>query len=208
MVDVVGVGEGAEAGVRFLAGRWGVWKGRGEGDVCGVGVSVGCQGGGWGGGWGGGRVWGVLGEGGLGFSLSLLSLPCHRLLALPSEPGLGDAYILTIVLSSQHARAYLIHSEPVGTPLLGRDKMGCNCFSSGEAQHTEDIMPSAYRYMLAFFKLVDDVPGYEELDLKVESDPAGEGDRVVRWVEGDVERSGPGVTFSMGVEGARGEGTL
>ena len=65
--------------------------------------------------------------------------------------------------------------------------------------------------MLAFFDLVDSVPGYEEVELEVpaERGPDGGGERhVVQWVEGDVVRTAPMVTFSMGEEGGRGEGTL
>lgn len=64
--------------------------------------------------------------------------------------------------------------------------------------------------MLAFFDLVDSVPGYEEvkLEVPVEKGADGEGGRMVQWVEGDVVRTAPMVTFSIGEEGGRGEGTL
>ncbi|KAL9129616.1 MAG: hypothetical protein Q9217_001972 [Psora testacea] len=101
---------------------------------------------------------------------------------------------------AKRARAYLIHSEPLDTPLFGRQQMGCNCLSSGEAQHTECIMPRAYKSMLEFFRLVNDVPGYEEGEMDVEVD-GNEAERMVKWVEGDGERTGAGITFSMGDEG-------
>ena len=69
-------------------------------------------------------------------------------------------------------------------------------------------MPQAYTAMLDFFRLLNDVPGYEEAALHVEANDEEEDARVVRWIEGDVERTGPGVTFSMGTEGGRGQGTL
>ncbi|KAL2054147.1 hypothetical protein ABVK25_005686 [Lepraria finkii] len=71
---------------------------------------------------------------------------------------------------SKHACAYLIHNEPVETPLHGRAQLGCNCFSSGEATFTECIMPRAYKSMLAFFQLVNDVPGYFEAEVEPQGD--------------------------------------
>lgn len=64
----------------------------------------------------------------------------------------------------QRGRAYLISPHPLETPLTGREEFGCNCYSSGEAVHTECIMPRCYRSMLDFFQLVADVPGYQELE--------------------------------------------
>ncbi|MCJ1469351.1 hypothetical protein MMC07_007984 [Pseudocyphellaria aurata] len=66
---------------------------------------------------------------------------------------------------AKRARAYLLSPDPVETPLTGREYFGCSCYSSGEADHTECIMPHAYRSMLGFFQLVADVPGYEELEI-------------------------------------------
>ena len=69
-------------------------------------------------------------------------------------------------------------------------------------------MPRAYKSMLEFFKLVNDVPGYEEREIDVELGAEVEGqERMVRWIEGDMESLGSGITFSMG-DGGRGEGTL
>ena len=71
---------------------------------------------------------------------------------------------------SQRARAYLTHHESLDTPLYGRDQLGCNCFSSGEPTFTENIMPRAYKSMLAYFQLVNDVPGYYETEMLPEAD--------------------------------------
>ncbi|KAK3172520.1 hypothetical protein OEA41_005842 [Lepraria neglecta] len=82
---------------------------------------------------------------------------------------------------SKRARAYLIHNEPVETPLYGRAQLGCNCFSSGEATFTECIMPRAYKSMLTFFQLVNDVPGYFEGEVEPQGDDSS---RYVSWEEG------------------------
>lgn len=66
---------------------------------------------------------------------------------------------------NQRARAYIISGEPLDTPLTGREDFGCNCYSAGEEFNTECIMPKAYKSMLAFFQLVNNVPGYQELEL-------------------------------------------
>lgn len=76
----------------------------------------------------------------------------------------------------QRARAYLLSPHPLDTPLSGREDIGCNCFSSGEAVHTECIMPQAHRSMLGFFQLVADVPGYQEIEA-MQLPPAEDGDR-------------------------------
>ncbi|KAL8710219.1 MAG: hypothetical protein Q9220_005150 [cf. Caloplaca sp. 1 TL-2023] len=61
------------------------------------------------------------------------------------------------------SRAYIQSSEPLDTPLKGREDFGCNCYSAGTGEVLELVMPSAWRSMLGFFQLVNDVPGYCEL---------------------------------------------
>ncbi|KAI4227002.1 MAG: hypothetical protein L6R36_002748 [Xanthoria steineri] len=63
----------------------------------------------------------------------------------------------------EHTRAYLQSDEPVGTSLTGREDFGCNCYSAGQNEVLERVMPVAYKAMLTFFQLVKDVPGYHEL---------------------------------------------
>lgn len=83
----------------------------------------------------------------------------------------------------QRVRTYLIHNEPVETPLAGRHELGCNCFSSGESTFTECIMPRAYKSMLAYFQLVNDCPGYFEAELDIPKDE-DDTSRVVKWETG------------------------
>ncbi|KAL8914173.1 MAG: hypothetical protein Q9171_001168 [Xanthocarpia ochracea] len=63
----------------------------------------------------------------------------------------------------ERARAYIQSGEPLETPLSGREDFGCNCYSAGQNEVVERIMPVAYKSMLRFFQLVNDVPGYREL---------------------------------------------
>ncbi|CAO1600063.1 MAG: hypothetical protein LQ349_000158 [Xanthoria aureola] len=63
----------------------------------------------------------------------------------------------------EHTRAYLQSDELVGTPLTGREDFGCNCYSAGQNEVLERVMPVAYKDMVMFFQLVKDVPGYHEL---------------------------------------------
>lgn len=87
----------------------------------------------------------------------------------------------------QRARVYLLHSTPLGTPLYGREEVGCNCYSSGEDKDFECIMPNAYTSMLEFFQLVHNLPGYEEKPILVEQE-ADDSDRIVSWeAAGDQE---------------------
>lgn len=66
--------------------------------------------------------------------------------------------------SFQRGRAYLTSSEPLDTPLSGREDYGCNCYASGVSFFTEEVMQNVYQLMLNFFQLVADVPGYEEVE--------------------------------------------
>ncbi|KAL8684967.1 MAG: hypothetical protein Q9218_008049 [Villophora microphyllina] len=61
------------------------------------------------------------------------------------------------------ARAYIQDYQPLETPLAGRGEMGCNCYSTGESAILELVIPTAYKSMLRFFQLVNDVPGYREI---------------------------------------------
>ncbi|KAL8675227.1 MAG: hypothetical protein Q9168_000347 [Polycauliona sp. 1 TL-2023] len=63
----------------------------------------------------------------------------------------------------QRTRAYIQSDEPLGTPMTGREDFGCNCYSAGQNETLERVMPVAYTDMLKFFQLVKDVPGYREL---------------------------------------------
>ncbi|KAI4248406.1 MAG: hypothetical protein L6R40_000965 [Gallowayella cf. fulva] len=64
---------------------------------------------------------------------------------------------------ADRARAYIQSDEPLDTPLTGREDFGCNCYSAGQNEVLELVVPAAYTGMLKFFQLVHDVPGYREL---------------------------------------------
>ena len=64
-------------------------------------------------------------------------------------------------------------------------------------------MPHAYKSMLSFFRLVADVPGYEELEqleLNIDSKEA----RNVKWVQENGEEAipGPSVVISKAKKAA------
>ena len=145
-IDIIGIGEGAEEVVEYLDQYWERWEGKVRAMCVGVGF-----------------VWSVGDQVRNGRFMEFWSKVCFN-----PTPVL---YVFTDMLSiQQHARAYLIHNEPVETPLHGRAQLGCNCFSSGEATFTECIMPCAYKSMLAFFQLVNDVPGYFEAEVEPQGD--------------------------------------
>ena len=92
--------------------------------------------------------------------------------------------------TQQRARAYLLSTKPLNTPLSGREGFGCNCYSSGEEFFTERIMIEAYTSILRYFSLVDKVPGYQELPIII---PQGK-------YEEDIEGEGWGAAVSWGDE--------
>lgn len=54
-------------------------------------------------------------------------------------------------------------------------------------------MPIAYKSMLAFFLLVNDVPGYFEMNMEIEVDEE-DPSRVVTWIAGDESGISTGET--------------
>lgn len=56
-------------------------------------------------------------------------------------------------------------------------------------------MPRAYRSMLSFFQLVNDVPGYEELGIEVSREEE-DSSRIVQWVGNEGIPAHGGVSFS------------
>ncbi|KAK0509849.1 hypothetical protein JMJ35_007243 [Cladonia borealis] len=144
VIDVIGIGDGAEEAVEYLDQNWVRWETQVRA-IC-VGMAF---------------VWTVG---------SLLNNEKFR-----------DFW-------GRRARAYLTHHEPVDTPLHGRDQLGCNCFSSGEPTYTENIMPRAYKSMLAYFQLVNDVPGYYETEMAPQADDSN---RYVTWQDGMQEEACP-----------------
>lgn len=139
VVDVIGLGEGAEEAVGYLDQNWKHWESKVRAICVGLGF-----------------VWRV-----------------------------GDDIQNEKFMEfwGRRARAYLIHNEPVETSLAGRQKLSCNCFSSGESTYTECIMPRAHKSMLAFFQVVNDSPGYFEAELDIPEDEE-DMSRVVKWENG------------------------
>ena len=149
VIDLIGLGEGAEQAVGYLDHNWKDWQDRVRAICVGMGYvwRVGSE---------------IQNERFMDF-WGKVKLPiCFTFIKKPSQRE-----ILLIVLIFKRARAYLIHDVPVETPLAGRQELGCNCFSSGESTHTECVMPRCYKSMLSFFQLVNDIPGYFEAELEI-----------------------------------------
>jgi hypothetical protein len=156
-VDIIGIGEGAEEAVEYMDQNWERWEGKVRAVCVGMGF-----------------VWSVSDQVQNRRFRDFWSRVCSH----PTSVIYNFSDLLSI---QQRARAYLIHNEPVETPLNGRAQLGCNCFSSGEATFTESIMPRAYKSMLAFFQMVNDVPGYFEAEVEPQGDDSS---RYVSWEEG------------------------
>ncbi|KAI4088046.1 MAG: hypothetical protein LQ348_000586 [Seirophora lacunosa] len=80
--------------------------------------------------------------------------------------ALGTGFVWTVDEVGGNAKFRAFWSdcmEPLAMPLVGRNDFGCNCYSAGEGEILECIMPKAYKSILKFFRLVNDVPGYREL---------------------------------------------
>ena len=101
----------------------------------------------------------------------------HCRLTLFCEGSIAD------VLFFQRGRAYIISSEPLDTPLSGREMYGCNCYASGVSYFTEEVMQNVYKPMLDYFQLIADVPGYEEVECFVAVPADGEDDVPVEEVQ-------------------------
>lgn len=87
---------------------------------------------------------------------------------------------------------------PAGNPLSGREDFGCNCYSSGEGVYSEGIMPSAYKHMLGFFQLANDVPGYEEMEFR--RPESKEDEEKGRYQDGDGNGEGEGEVVNVSIE--------
>ena len=162
VIDVIGMGDGAEEVVKYLDRNWDRWGGQ---------VRAICVGLGW--------IWHVANDVQNERFMELWG----RVYSFPSHSHTHSF----ANISRQRGRAYLIHNEPVETPLHGRSEVGCNCFSSGEATFTECIMPRAYKSMLAYFKMVNDFPGYFEVENLVPEEKEEEDLVAASW--GDVVRA-------------------
>ena len=157
VVNIIGIGEGAEEAVEYMDQNWERWEGKVRAVCVGMGF-----------------VWSVRDQVSNRRFRDFWSRVCSH----PTSVLYNFTDLLPI---QQRARAYLIHNEPVETPLNGRAQLGCNCFSSGEATFTENIMPRAYKSMLAFFQMVNDIPGYFEVEVEPQGDDSS---RYVSWEEG------------------------
>ncbi|GIJ99333.1 hypothetical protein Aspvir_001463 [Aspergillus viridinutans] len=111
-----------------------------------------------------------------------LSNPLHHThIDLAEEsPSVPSSFISFV---SSRCRAYVLSDKPVGFPVPGFQEHGCNCYSSGEALHTECIMPNAWEDMLEWLAKMYANPSdgeahleFKELDGATSATVAGDGD--------------------------------
>ena len=164
VIDLIGLGEGAEEAVGYLDSNWKDWQDKVRAICVGVGY-----------------VWrvgdAIQNERFMAFWEKVQLPICFDFIKIPSPRE------ILLILFLKRARAYLIHESLVETPLAGRQELGCNCFSSGESTFTECIMPRSYQSMLSFFQLVNDIPSYFEAESEI---PKNDDDtsRLDRWETG------------------------
>ncbi|KAH1998596.1 hypothetical protein KXV80_005565 [Aspergillus fumigatus] len=113
-----------------------------------------------------------------------LSNPLHytHFDLVKESPAVPSSFISFI---SSHCRAYVLSDKPVGVPVSGFQEHGCNCYSSGEALHTECIMPKAWKDMLDWLaKTYADPSGgeahleFRELEGATSEDVVEDGDQL------------------------------
>ncbi|GFF49514.1 isoform 3 of protein FAM172A [Aspergillus udagawae] len=111
-----------------------------------------------------------------------LSNPLHHthIDLVEESPALPSSFISFIF---SRCRAYVLSDKPVGFPVPGFQEHGCNCYSSGEALHTECIMPNAWEDMLEWLAKIYANPSdgeahleFKELDGATSETVAGDGD--------------------------------
>jgi len=67
---------------------------------------------------------------------------------------------------SSRCRAYVVSHDAADKPQVGYHHHGCNCYSSGEAQHSEGILPNAWPRMLAWLDVLYKDRAYVEKMVK------------------------------------------
>ncbi|GFF45451.1 isoform 3 of protein FAM172A [Aspergillus udagawae] len=111
-----------------------------------------------------------------------LSNPLHHthIDLVEESPALPSSFIS---FNFSRCRAYVLSDKPVGFPVPGFQEHGCNCYSSGEALHTECIMPNAWEDMLEWLAKMYANPSdgeahleFKELDDATSETVAGHGD--------------------------------
>ncbi|KAB8261175.1 Arb2 domain-containing protein [Aspergillus pseudonomiae] len=79
---------------------------------------------------------------------------------------------------SSRCRAYVISDELQGCLVPGARRHGCNCYSSGERQHVECIMPRAWKHMLEWLNRAHADPTMYEAQLKLKEMDGSESETV------------------------------
>ncbi|KEF58710.1 uncharacterized protein A1O9_06636 [Exophiala aquamarina CBS 119918] len=70
-----------------------------------------------------------------------------------------------VAFVSKRCRAYSVSPSPLEAPVSGRERLGCNCYASGEHDYHENVVVKAWRSMLDWFNILYANPGHEEVEF-------------------------------------------
>ncbi|KAJ5212135.1 uncharacterized protein N7498_003781 [Penicillium cinerascens] len=77
---------------------------------------------------------------------------------------LADSTSFPAFMSSR-CRAYIVSQDEADKPQIGYRHHGCKCYSSGETQNSEGILPRAWPHMLAWLDILYRDRGYAEVEV-------------------------------------------
>lgn len=66
---------------------------------------------------------------------------------------------------SKRCRSYAVSPSPLEAPMVGRERFGCNCYTSGEHEYHENIVVKSWGSMLDWFNLLYANPAHEEIEF-------------------------------------------
>lgn len=68
---------------------------------------------------------------------------------------------------TRRCRAYFVTDSVIETPIAGREKFGCNCYSSGESSFQDSAMVRCWRHILDWFNMLHTKSDYEEPEFMI-----------------------------------------
>ncbi|KAI5288769.1 hypothetical protein KEM54_004892 [Ascosphaera aggregata] len=75
----------------------------------------------------------------------------------------------------KRSRAYVMSNKPINTPVPGYAQFGVNCYSAGENEFAEHIVPRAYKSMVKWLNIMHANPALEEKPLVLNENVAVDG---------------------------------
>ncbi|KIX06176.1 uncharacterized protein Z518_04150 [Rhinocladiella mackenziei CBS 650.93] len=102
--------------------------------------------------------------------ISLIA-PQHKIQDLIDD----GAPIEFVEFISKRCRAYFVSPSRLEKPIEGRERLGCNCYSSGETMYQDSAMVRCWGSVLDWFNMLHANPEYQEVEfLSIEDGKAGE----------------------------------